>query len=150
MSVAVALAVMVVVMGVGVAVALVRARAVGGDEDNGSNSDGGGPYNNQLKGPVEETTAVSMVTATDTATAISKAMEKHEINTDDDDGASGTATKTSSPGCTLRLETSPMPWHSVLVAMMVRKIGITKIYIAQLPPIQPIIQLFCCCHRRLL
>ncbi len=39
---------------VGVAVALARARAEGGKKDNSGDSNGGGPYNNQLKGPVEE------------------------------------------------------------------------------------------------
>jgi hypothetical protein len=53
----------------GVAVALVRARAVGGDKDNSGDSDGGGAFNNQLKGPAEEPTAAATVTATDTARA---------------------------------------------------------------------------------
>jgi hypothetical protein len=74
--VVVAEAVVVVVMGVGVAVALVRARAVGGNEDNCSNSDGRGPYNNQLKGPAEEIMVAVKVTATETATAMVKATEK--------------------------------------------------------------------------
>ncbi len=118
---AVAVAVVVVVMGVGVAVALVRARVVGGDEENSGDSDGGGAYNNQLKGPVEEMMAAATVTATDTATATLKATEKDEINADDNNGASRTATRTTSPGCTLRLETSLLPWHSVSVAMTVRR-----------------------------
>ncbi len=45
---------------VGVAVALARARTVGGNKGNSSNSDGGGPYNNQLKGPAEIKTVTAM------------------------------------------------------------------------------------------
>jgi hypothetical protein len=78
--------VVVVVGGVGLAVALVRARAVSGDEDN-SGDRWRGPYNNQLKGLVEETTAAATVTAKDTATATAKATEIGENNADDDDGA---------------------------------------------------------------
>jgi hypothetical protein len=100
--------VVVVVMGVGLAVALVRVRVVSGDEDNSSDR-WQGPYNNQLKGPVEETTAAAMVTANDTATAMAKAMGIGKNNADDDYGASRTATGTTSPGCTSRLETSPLP-----------------------------------------
>jgi hypothetical protein len=57
----------VVKVGVAVAVAVARARAVGGDEDNGSDCNCRGPYNNQLIGPVEETVAAAMVMATETA-----------------------------------------------------------------------------------
>jgi hypothetical protein len=49
--------------GVGVAVVLARARAVGSSEDNSSNSNVRGPYNNQLNGPVEGTTAAAMSVA---------------------------------------------------------------------------------------
>jgi hypothetical protein len=146
----------------GVAVASVRARAVGGDEDNSGYSDGRGPYNNQLKGPAEEKTAAATVTATDTtkatvtatdtatATATVKAAEKDENKANDNDCASRTATRTTSPGCTSRLETSPLPWHSVLVAMTVRKNRNNKKYTAQLPPVPPIVRLFCYHRRRLL
>ncbi len=74
----------------------------GGDKANSGDSNGGGPYNNQLKDPAEEMTAAVMVTATDTATAMVKAMEKDKNNADDNDCKSRIATKTASPGCTLR------------------------------------------------
>ncbi len=150
MAVAVAVAVVVVVvMGVGLAVALVRARAVSGDEDN-SGDRWRGPYNKQLKGPVEETTAAATVTEKDTAAATVKATEIGKNNNDDDDGASRTATRTTSLGCTSRLEPSPLPWHSVSVAMTVRKKLNNEKYTAQLLPIQPIVRLFYCRRRRLL
>ncbi len=148
MAVAVA-AVVVVVMGVGLAVALVRARAVSGDEDK-SGDRWWGPYNNQLKGPVEERTAVATVTAKDTVTATVKATEIGKNNAANDDGASRTATRTTSPGGTSMLETSPLPWHSVSVAMTVRKNWNNKKYTAQPLPIQLIVQLFCCRRCRLL
>jgi hypothetical protein len=137
-------------MGAGVAVALMRVRAVGSDEDNSRNSNGGGAYNNQLKGPVEETTVAATVTAMDTATVMVKATEKDKNNTGNNNGVSRTATKTTSPGCTSRVETSPLTWHSVSVGMMVRKIEKNKKYTAQLPPVQPIVRLICCHHCRLL
>ncbi len=93
---------MVVVMGVGGNSGIGEGEGSGGDEANSGDSDGGGPYNNQLKDPAEETTAAAMVTATDTATATVKATEKVENNAADDDGKSRIATKTASPGCTLR------------------------------------------------
>ncbi len=57
----------------------------------------------------------------DTAMATVKATEIGKNSDDNYDGASRTATRTTSPGCTSRLETSPLPWHSVSVAMRVRK-----------------------------
>ncbi len=116
-------AVVVVVMGVGVAVALVR--AVGSNEDNSGDSDGRGPYNNQLKGPAEETTVAVTVTATETARAMVKATEKDENNAAADDGTSRTATRTTSAGCTSRLETSPLPWLAGTVRKNRNKIKFT-------------------------
>ncbi len=82
MAVAVAVAVVVVVMGVELAVALVRVRVMSGNKDN-SGYRWRGPYNIQLKGPVEEMTAAAMVTAKDTATVTAKAMEIGENNAND-------------------------------------------------------------------
>jgi hypothetical protein len=58
--------------------------------------------------------------------------------------------KDSKPGMHLEAETSPLPWHSVSVAMTVRRNRNNKKYTAQPPPVLPIIQLFCCSRRRLL
>ncbi len=89
-------------MGVGGSSGIGEGEGSGGDEANSGNSDGRGPYNNQLKDPAEDTTAAATVMATDTVTATVKATEKDENNVDDDDGKSRIATKTASPGCTLR------------------------------------------------
>jgi hypothetical protein len=75
-AVAVEVAVVVVVMGVGGCSGIGEGEGSAGDEANSGDSNGGGPYNNQLKNPVEETTATATVTATDTATAMVKATEK--------------------------------------------------------------------------
>ena len=99
---AVEVAAVVVVMGVGGSSGIGEGEGSGGDEANSGDSDGGGPYNNQLKDPSEETTTAATVTATDTATATVKATEKDQTNAANDDGESRIATKTASPGCTLR------------------------------------------------
>ncbi len=99
---AVEVAAVVVVMEVGGSSGIGEGEGSGGNEANSGDSDGGGPYNNQLKDPAEETTTAATVTAMDTATAMVKAMEKDENNAADDDGESRIATKTASPGCTLR------------------------------------------------
>jgi hypothetical protein len=141
--------VVVVVMGVGGSSGIGEGEGSGGDEDNSGDSDGRGPYNNQRKGPAEETravatvtatdTATATVTATDTATATVKATEKDENNAADDDGASRKATRTTSPGRTSRLETSLLAWHSVSVAMTVEKNRNNKKYTTQPPPVPPIV-----------
>jgi hypothetical protein len=100
--VAVEVAAVVVVMGVGGSSGIGEGKGSGGDEANSGDSDGRGPYNNQLKDPVEETTAAATVMAMDTATVMVKATEKDENNADDDNGESRIATKTASPGCFLR------------------------------------------------
>jgi hypothetical protein len=100
--VAVEVAVVVVVMGVGGSSGIGEGEGSGGDEANSSDSNGGEPYNNQLKDSAEETMAVVTMTAMDTVTATVKAMEKDGNNADDDDGESRIATKTASLGCTLR------------------------------------------------
>ncbi len=66
----------VVAMGVGGSSGIGEGKGSGGNEANSSDSDGRGPYNNQLKDPMEEMTAAGTVTATDTATAMVKATEK--------------------------------------------------------------------------
>jgi hypothetical protein len=100
--VAVEVAAVVVVMGVGGSSGIGEGEGSGGDEANSGDSDGGKPYNNQLKDPAEETTTAATVMATDTATATVKATEKDKNNADDDNGKSRIATKTASLGCTLR------------------------------------------------
>jgi hypothetical protein len=100
--VAVEVAVVVVVMGVGGSSGICEGKGSGGNEANSSDSDGGGPYNNQLKDPAEETTVAAVVTAMNTATVTVKATEKDKNNTAANDGESRIATKTASPGCTLR------------------------------------------------
>ncbi len=52
-----------------VAAAVAVALVVGGNKDNCRNSNSRGPYNNQLKGAVEEMTAAVTVTLTERATA---------------------------------------------------------------------------------
>ncbi len=94
--------VVVVVMGVGGSSGIGEGKGSGGNKSNSGNSDGGGPYNNQLKDPAEETTTAAMVMATDTAMATVKATEKDENNANDNDGKLRIATKPASPGCTLR------------------------------------------------
>jgi hypothetical protein len=89
--VAVEVAAVVVVMGVGGSSGIGEGKGSGSDEANSGDSDGGGPYNNRLKDPAEETTAAVMVMAMD---------DKNNIP--DDDGESRIATKTASPECTLR------------------------------------------------
>ena len=93
---------MVVVMGVGGSSGIGEGKGSGGNKANSIDSDGRGPYNNQLKDPAEETTRAATVAATDTATATVKATEKDENNAADDEGESRIATKIASPGCTLR------------------------------------------------
>ncbi len=97
---AVEVAAVVVVMGVGGNSGIGEGKGSGGNKANSNDSNGGGPYNNQLKDPVEETTMAATVTATDTATAMVKATKKDE--NDANNGKSRIATKTASPGCTLR------------------------------------------------
>ncbi len=97
-----AVEVAVVVMGVGGSSDIGEGKGSGGDKANSGDSDGRGPYNNQLKDPAEETTAAATVMATDTATATVKATEKDKNNADNDGGESRIATKTASLGCTLR------------------------------------------------
>ncbi len=92
----------VVVMGAGGSSGIGEGEGSDGDEANSGDSDGGGPYNNQLEDPAEETMAAATVMATDTATVTVKATEKDENSADDDGGESRIATKTASPGCTLR------------------------------------------------
>jgi hypothetical protein len=94
--------VVVVVVGVGGSSGICEGKGSGGDEANSGNSNGGGPYNNQLKDPAEETTAVATVMATDTATVTVKATEKDKNHAATNDGESRIATKTESSGCTLR------------------------------------------------
>ncbi len=93
---------MAVVMGVGGCSGIGEGKGSGGNEANSGDSDGGGPYNNQLKDPAEETMAAATVAATDTATATVKATEIDRNNANNDHGESSIATKTASPGCTLR------------------------------------------------
>ena len=92
----------VVVMGVGGSSGIGEGEGSGGDKANSGDSNGGGPYNNQLKDPAKETMVAATVTAMDTAMAMVKATEKDENNANNDDGESRIATKTASPGCTLR------------------------------------------------
>ncbi len=99
---AVEVVVEVVVMGVGGSSGIGEGKGSGGNEANSGDSNGWGPYNKQLKDPVEETKAAVTVTAADTATATVKATEKYENNADDNNGELRIATKTASPGCTLR------------------------------------------------
>ena len=99
---AVEVAAVVVVMGVGGSSGIGEGEGSGGDDANSGDSDGGGPYNNQLIDPAEETTAAATVTATDTATATVKATEKDENISNNNDGESRIGTKTASPGCTLK------------------------------------------------
>ncbi len=133
----------------GVAVALVRARAVaatkpiavtamagghttitkrssggnddGGDGDGNGHSDGNGEGNEKRR----------------------KQRRQQQRQIKD-------SNKDSKLGMHLEAETSPLPWHSVLVAMTVRRNRNDKKYTAQPPPIPPIVQLFCCRCRRLL
>jgi hypothetical protein len=100
--VAVEVAVVVVVMGVGGSSGIGEGEGSGGGEANSGSSDGGGPYNNQLKDPMEDTTAAATVMTMDTVTATVKATEKDENNADDDNGKSRIVTKTASLGCTMR------------------------------------------------
>jgi hypothetical protein len=95
-------AVVVVVMGIGGSSGIGEGEGSGGNKANSGDSDGRGPYNNQLKDPAEETTGVATVMATDTATATVKATKKDENNACNDDSKSRIATKTASPGYTLR------------------------------------------------
>ncbi len=141
--------VVVAVTGVGGSSGIGEGKGSGGNEPNSGNSNGGGPYNNQLKDPAEETTAATMVTAMDTVTATVKTTEKDENNANNDNGKSRIATKTASPGMHLEAETSPLPWHSVSVAMTVRRNRNDKKYTAQPPPVLPIVQIFCCRHHHL-
>ncbi len=99
---AVEVAAVVVVMGVGGSSGISEGKGSGDDEANSGNSNGGGPYNNQLKDPAEETMVAAMVMATDTATARVKATEKYKNNANNTDGELRIATKIASPGCTLR------------------------------------------------
>jgi hypothetical protein len=92
----------VVVMGVGGSSGICDGKGSDGNKANSGDSNGGGPYNNQLKDPEEETMTVETVTTMDTATAMVKATEKDKNKADDDGGESRIATKTASPGCTLR------------------------------------------------
>ncbi len=64
-----AVEVAVVVMGVGGSSGISEGEGSGGDKDSSGNSVGGGPYNNQRKGPAEEmmSAVAATVTATDTA-----------------------------------------------------------------------------------
>jgi hypothetical protein len=56
--VVVEVAVVVVVMGVGDSSGIGEGKGSGTNKANSGNSDGGGPYNNQLKDPAEEMTTV--------------------------------------------------------------------------------------------
>ncbi len=123
-------AVVVVVMGVGGSSGIGEGEGSGGDIANSGNSDGGGPYNNKLHDPAEETMAAATMTATDTATATVKSTEKDENNANDNDGELRIATKNSKPGTHLEAETSSLPWHSVSVAMTVRRNRNNKKYTA--------------------
>ncbi len=59
----------VVVMGVGGSSGIGKGEGSGGNKANSGNSDGMGPYNNQLKDPAEETMAAATRMAMDTAMA---------------------------------------------------------------------------------
>ncbi len=100
--VAVEVAVVVMVMGVGGSSGIGEGEGSGGDKANSGESDGGGPYNNKLKNPAEETTAAATVAAMDTVMAMVKATEKDKNNANNDNGKLRIATKTASPGYTLR------------------------------------------------
>ncbi len=99
---AVEVAVVVVVMGVGGSSGIGEGEGSGGNKANSGNSDGGGPYNNQLKDPAEETTAAATVTAMDTAMVMVKGMKKDKNNANDNVSKLRIATKTASQGYTLR------------------------------------------------
>ncbi len=60
---AVEVAAVVVVMGVGGSSVIGEGKGSGGNKANSGDSDGGGPYNNQLKDPAVETTTAATVTA---------------------------------------------------------------------------------------
>jgi hypothetical protein len=47
--------------------------------------------------------------------------DSNNNNADSNDDASRKATRTTHPGCALRLKTATLPWHSVLVVVRVRK-----------------------------
>ncbi len=92
---AVEVAAVVVMMGVGGSNCVGEGKSSGGDKANSSDSNGRGPYNNQLKDPAEDTTTAVTVMATDTATAMVKATEKDENNPNNNNCESKIAKKTA-------------------------------------------------------